>query len=968
MSNAHARSTTPVAVRYPNNGTMAQNYSSSFDRQKYYDQPRHYNSGIAYNCNTGYNGVDSRTRQASLRRRGSSDPDRSEESSYYRHNNNRGNHDRIEGFATRRTHISNTTISTTRMARIFTLVVVSMLMFWGSLWGIESCIGLSRVAINMVLGERHDHQLDDESVFGSGDLSSEDGTEDFSEDPSEVLIHENSAGLRGSFDPHNNSGHPGAESEETPQGLSVHDLNARSHLLKAEGRQIINDKPMAVDEDGKGEKSYMGNDSTHDLFFAGATIEEKRLVNRKGRIETKSYPAHSYALLPVLLDSNPFSISIWINLSPLTKSDENNGVFEDSRRPRVILSTRSENYSGCHSDVFGERPATGIVLYAQPHYDDKAGNDAEANTYQVVFEYARAGKKLCRTLIGSSKNVQLIREGEWHHITIFATRMSTESEEERISLYVDGDLSGRNEHELRQFSSYHSNPKTTIGRYATQVGSKVELSAENNATTHWELDGRVGMLSFWETGGHSTLSTDFRRMTIESASNEDHVVRAINRAAFDIRAIRELSLQGSFLKEPTLLYTFDGQNQHKVSNELYSEYSESPHLIEEVISGRDGSIMSELIDGMLVHQRQAFIPLGANRYSEYKDGTFVPPKLKASERKDLNEIARARSGIVKKAMQHAWNGYEKYAFGKDELLPISRNGQDNWGGQGTTLVDSLSTLWIMGMKKEFNKARDWVRDYLDFSQVKGGVSVFETTIRNLGGLLSAYDLSGDKVFLDKADDLGMRLMRAFDSRTGIPYGEVELFDGGHAYNTGWHSNQAVLSEIGTLQVEFRYLAKITGKSEYATNAMRALDELLKLDAEFGLYPTFIYNSKQPPSFGNSDISIGAMGDSFYEYLLKVWLQGGKREMKYRHMYDKSVNGIIDKLVHMSRPNYLTYVAELKRGRVVHKMDHLSCFLGGNLALGAYTHPNGLDSLTAQRQLKTGKQLAYVRSVPKRLRC
>ena len=47
---------------------------------------------------------------------------------------------------------------------------------------------------------------------------------------------------------------------------------------------------------------------------------------------------------------------------------------------------------------------------------------------------------------------------------------------------------------------------------------------------------------------------------------------------------------------------------------------------------------------------------------------------------------------------------------------------------------------------------------------------------------------------------------------------------------------------------------------------------------------------------------------------------------------------------MSRPNYLTYVAELKKGRVIHKMDHLSCFLGGNLALGAYTHPDGLDSL------------------------
>ena len=102
----------------------------------------------------------------------------------------------------------------------------------------------------------------------------------------------------------------------------------------------------------------------------------------------------------------------------------------------------------------------------------------------------------------------------------------------------------------------------------------------------------------------------------------------------------------------------------------------------------------------------------------------------------------------------------------------------------------------MGLKDEFWKARDWVRDVLDFNQVNGGASVFETTIRALAGLLSAYDLSGDKVFLDKSDDLGMRLMRAFYSKSGIPYGEIELFDGGRSYNTGWHSNVAVLSEVG----------------------------------------------------------------------------------------------------------------------------------------------------------------------------
>ena len=264
----------------------------------------------------------------------------------------------------------------------------------------------------------------------------------------------------------------------------------------------------------------------------------------------------------------------------------------------------------------------------------------------------------------------------------------------------------------------------------------------------------------------------------------------------------------------------------------------------------------------------------------------------------------------------------------------------------------------MDLKDEFWEARDWVKDVLDYSKVKGGVSVFETTIRSLAGLLSAFDLSGDKVFLRQADDLGTRLMKSFSSRTGIPFGEVELFDGGHAYNAGWHSNQAVLSEVGTLQVEFRYLAKVTGKSEYATDAMRALDEILKLDAADGLYPTFIDNTKSQARFANSEISMGAMGDSFYEYLLKIWLQGGKKEHKYRRLYDKSVNGIMDKLVHMSRPSYLTYVAEMKRGKVVHKQDHLACFLGGMLALGAYTHPDGLQSTEAQRQLKTGKQLAY----------
>lgn len=75
------------------------------------------------------------------------------------------------------------------------------------------------------------------------------------------------------------------------------------------------------------------------------------------------------------------------------------------------------------------------------------------------------------------------------------------------------------------------------------------------------------------------------------------------------------------------------------------------------------------------------------------------------------------------------------------------------------------------------------------------MSVFETTIRELGGLLAAFDFSGESVFLDKAEDLGRRLLKAFNSPTGIPYSNVDLSRGG-----GGGGSTAVLSELGTLQV------------------------------------------------------------------------------------------------------------------------------------------------------------------------
>lgn len=120
--------------------------------------------------------------------------------------------------------------------------------------------------------------------------------------------------------------------------------------------------------------------------------------------------------------------------------------------------------------------------------------------------------------------------------------------------------------------------------------------------------------------------------------------------------------------------------------------------------------------------------------------TIGPPlQLKHNERQEA----------VVNAFKHAWMGYTEYAWGKDELLPITKSGTNSYG-MGMTIIDSLDTMWLMGLTEEFKKARDWVADKLNIAGNHRMVSLFETNIRVMGGLLAAYHLSNDKIFLQKA--------------------------------------------------------------------------------------------------------------------------------------------------------------------------------------------------------------------------
>jgi Glycosyl hydrolase family 47 len=352
-----------------------------------------------------------------------------------------------------------------------------------------------------------------------------------------------------------------------------------------------------------------------------------------------------------------------------------------------------------------------------------------------------------------------------------------------------------------------------------------------------------------------------------------------------------------------------------------------------------------------------FVPLGGNRYTEYTNGTSPYSTNDLQLQQASDELARSRRVHVKQAMKFAYHSYETFAFGHDEVLPQTKGHNDNWGGIGTTLVDSLDTLWLMDLKDEFWRARDWVRDTLTHH---GSVSVFETTIRSLGGLLSAYDWSGDEAFLEKAKDLGARLFKAFDNPSGIPWGQIDLISG-TGNNVGWTGGNAILSELGTLQLEFRYLAKATGTPEYATKSEAVFDILNQMKGVHnGLYSYFIKPGRDgnQASFANNRLTFGAMSDSLYEYMLKVWIQGGKTEPLYRDMYDKAMTGMHEELLQKSTPSGLWFIADKNNDVLDHKMDHLVCFMGGLLALGAYTDPLGLESDRAQRDLTTAKALTY----------
>jgi len=217
--------------------------------------------------------------------------------------------------------------------------------------------------------------------------------------------------------------------------------------------------------------------------------------------------------------------------------------------------------------------------------------------------------------------------------------------------------------------------------------------------------------------------------------------------------------------------------------------------------------------------------------------------------------ARVRSEFL-----HAWNGYKKYAWGHDDLKPLSKTYHD-WYAEPLlmTPVDALDTMILMGLKDEAESTREYIVNNLSFDK-DISVQNFEITIRLLGGLLSSYQLTGDQRLLSLAEDLGNRLLPVFESPTGLPYRYVNLRTGKVRGNV---SNPA---ETGTLLIEFGTLSKLTHKPVFYDKAKRALVETYKRRSPIGLVGTWI--NVETGQWTDKDSHISGAIDSYYEYLLK----------------------------------------------------------------------------------------------------
>ncbi|ESK85838.1 glycoside hydrolase family 47 protein [Moniliophthora roreri MCA 2997] len=286
---------------------------------------------------------------------------------------------------------------------------------------------------------------------------------------------------------------------------------------------------------------------------------------------------------------------------------------------------------------------------------------------------------------------------------------------------------------------------------------------------------------------------------------------------------------------------------------------------------------------------------------------------------------------VKQIFVDSYTAYKRFAFGHDDLLPLNQSFSDGRNGWGATIIDAMGTMQIMGLDDWFNEAVDFAGK-IDFSksQTNDTVSVFETTIRYLGGLLSAYELSGQKhpILVQKAKEVADKMAFAWKSPgQQIPFGFLNFTTNEPIVDT---SN---IAEAGTLDLEWFTLSKYTRNDTYwvlsegSTRAVATIPPPLPGLAAQGVDPA------KTAAVG-SYVTWGGGSDSYFEYLIKYARLTNTEDNFFADTWNLAVDSSIKFLLRESPVGKHTYLADQNdRGQIVGVSSHLACFHGGNWILG-----------------------------------
>ncbi len=234
------------------------------------------------------------------------------------------------------------------------------------------------------------------------------------------------------------------------------------------------------------------------------------------------------------------------------------------------------------------------------------------------------------------------------------------------------------------------------------------------------------------------------------------------------------------------------------------------------------------------------------------------------------DVAKA---TIREMARFTWLNYRHLAFGHDEITPDDGKPRDNWGLHAVTLVDALSTLWIMDLKFEFREGVDFFGAIFSrlMSSRSGLRSLFELNIRLLGGLLGAHSLCFDKdpsyatKLLGYATEVGTRFLPAFRERV-LPCEMIEISSG----KIACRDSGIVLAQMGSFSLEFRYLSYHSGNPIFKELADRTMEAIMMANDRGLVSNRLSLSNRTAPLFLQRVVeqgqrwSLGANGDSYYE--------------------------------------------------------------------------------------------------------